>query len=246
LRVRPARGRLQTGARRGSVGKHRRDAAASHRMVSCNARGGAWEPTAPRRPATGHGPGHWHGRGLADSYRPRASGDPLCRGRGKEPPLVFRLMVASDGRRRPCLPGSVPTGYASQPARGMVWVGRLRLLVWGSPGDTRHPGGVGSALVLLLRRRVAGVCCSPRAWPPGVCLPGIPPVPLSAGGGGSVGGCAAWVPHHFRSRCPVHWHRGWAWRGGGPHDTVTTGPARGVVGVRLASGMACCPGRGWA
>jgi hypothetical protein len=61
-----------------------------------------------------------------------------------------------------------------------------------------------------------------------------------------VGGCAAWMPHHFCSRCPVHWHRGWAWRGGGPHDTVTTGPARGVVGVHLAFGMACCPGRGWA
>jgi hypothetical protein len=132
LRVHLARGRFQTEARRESVGKHRRDAAAGHRMASCNTRGGAWEPTAPRRPATGHGPRHWHAKGRADSYRARASGDPLCRGRGVEPPLVFRLLLASDGRRRPCLPGSVPTGYASQPARGMVWVRRLRLLVRGS------------------------------------------------------------------------------------------------------------------
>jgi hypothetical protein len=44
---------------------------------------------------------------------------------------------------------------------------------------------------------------------------------------------------------PVCWCRGWAWRDGRPHDTLTTGPATGIVGVRLASGMSCCPGRGW-
>jgi hypothetical protein len=41
----------------------------------------------------------------------------------------------------------------------------LGFLVKGSPGDARHPNGVGSWLVLLPRRQVADVCCSPRAWP---------------------------------------------------------------------------------
>jgi hypothetical protein len=41
----------------------------------------------------------------------------------------------------------------------------LGFLALGSPGGARHPNGVGSWLVLLPRRRVADVCCSPRAWP---------------------------------------------------------------------------------
>jgi hypothetical protein len=207
LRVHLARGRFQTGARRGSVGEHRRDAAASHRMVSCNTRGRSWEPTTPRRPATGHSPGHWQAKGCTDSYCARASGDPLCRGRGGEPPPVFRLMVASDGRRRPCLPGSVPTGYASQHARGMASVRGARLLVRGSV-SWRWVLPVARAIPTAL---VPGWCSSRAAgWlmcvallvrgPPGVHLPGILPAPLGARGGGPLGGCAAWVPHHFCCR----------------------------------------------
>jgi hypothetical protein len=64
----------------------------------------------------------------------------------------------------------------------------LGFLVPGSSRDPPHPEGVGAGLVLLPRRRVAGVCGSLRAWPAWRPPSGLPPGAIRCWGRRLLGG----------------------------------------------------------
>jgi hypothetical protein len=240
-------------------GALRRGATSSHRTISHNTRSRAQGPTAPRRPAAGHDPRRWHAKRRAGPRCARLGGSasPIWEWRAAIPatfwwrPLPQTSRGAAAGHWHTFSPGRVPTSSASQLACGMVLVRGTRLPVQGSVSWCRAVPVTRTILAALVpgwcSSGAAGrrVCAAPFArGPPGVRPLGGLPVSSGAGGGGSLGGGAAWVPRHFCSRCLGRWHRGWAWRDGRPRSTFATGPAGGVVCVCLPSGMAGCPGRG--
>jgi hypothetical protein len=111
----------------------------------------------------------------------------------------------------------------------------LGFLVHVCPGDPHRPGGVDAGLVLLPRLWVLDVCGPPRAWPAWRPPSGRPPGTIRCWGRRLRGELCGLGAHHFCSRCPFSWHRGWAWREGKPQSTLTTDPAESVVGVCVPS-----------